>query len=88
MNPAAGQYSSLNDLVKVMQTFLDPQREEALLPSYVMREWLRPLHIWNDELWETGAPWEIVKLPDIHGRPQRFYQKGEHPILRFRHNDS
>jgi len=76
MNSAGGQFSSARDLAKVMQMFLDPSREDSLVSPLVMREWLRPLHAWSDEINEVGMPWEILKLPDSNGRPQRWYQKG------------
>ncbi|KAG8908654.1 hypothetical protein FRB99_004942 [Tulasnella sp. 403] len=75
-NPAGGQWSSLNDLVTVMQTFLDPQKNNSLLSPYTMREWLRPLHVHPDGLTEVGAPWEIIKLPDSNGIQRRFFKKG------------
>ncbi|KAG8916832.1 hypothetical protein FRC00_014344, partial [Tulasnella sp. 408] len=76
-NPAGGQFSSLKDLTKVMQTFLDPSRKESLLHPYTMREWLRPLHGFPDDLTEVGAPWEIVKVPDANGNPRRWYSKSQ-----------
>ncbi|KAG9021907.1 hypothetical protein FS837_006870 [Tulasnella sp. UAMH 9824] len=54
-NPAGGQFSSLKDLTKVMQTFLDPSRKESLLSPYTMREWLRPIHGFPDDLTEVGG---------------------------------
>ncbi|KAF8523515.1 beta-lactamase/transpeptidase-like protein [Hysterangium stoloniferum] len=75
-NPAGGQYSSLVDLSAFMQTILDPHRANAVLSPYTVREWLRPLHGWEDDLNEVGAPWEIVKYTDSTGRPVRFYEKG------------
>ncbi|KAG8904132.1 hypothetical protein FRC00_014216, partial [Tulasnella sp. 408] len=76
-NPSAGQFSSLKDLTKVMQTFLDPSRKESLLSTPTLREWLRPLHGFPDDLTEVGAPWEIVKVPDINGNPRRWYGKSQ-----------
>ena len=76
MNPAGGQFSSTRDLAKVMQMFLDPGRENSLVSPPVMREWLRSMHAWSDEINEVGMPWEIIKLPDSNGRPQRWYEKG------------
>ncbi|KAG8987014.1 hypothetical protein FRB94_002810 [Tulasnella sp. JGI-2019a] len=75
-NSAGGQYSSLRDLAKVMQTFLVPSRADSLLSSYTMREWLRPLHAFPDDTTEMGAPWEIRKIADMYGRPRRWYGKG------------
>jgi len=75
MNSAGGQFSSARDLAKVMQMFLDPSRENSLVSPLVMREWLRSMHAWSDEINEVGMPWEIIKLPDSYGRPQRWYEK-------------
>ncbi|KAJ2935272.1 hypothetical protein H1R20_g1822, partial [Candolleomyces eurysporus] len=57
---AGGQYSSLSDLAKFMHLILSPNppKDYAFLPSLV-REWLRPLHIWPDGTEAVGAPWEI-----------------------------
>lgn len=76
MNSAGGQFSSARDLAKVMQMFLDPSREDSLVSPLVMREWLRPMHGWSDEINEVGMPWEVVKLPDSNRRVQRWYEKG------------
>ncbi|KAG8888142.1 hypothetical protein FRB98_008334 [Tulasnella sp. 332] len=76
MNSAGGQYSSLRDLETVMKTFLVPSRSDSLLSPYSMREWLRPLHPFSDDLTEIGAPWEIRKIIDSYGRPRRWYGKG------------
>ncbi|KAH9947539.1 beta-lactamase/transpeptidase-like protein [Amylocystis lapponica] len=75
MNPAGGQMSSLSDLVKVMQTFLDPTRPENLISPYTLREWMRPLHKFWDGVTSVGALWEIYTLVDSYGRPQELYQK-------------
>src|SRR5258708_40340191 len=80
MNSAGGQFSSARDLAKVMQMFLDPNREGSLVSPLMMREWLRPMHAWADEINEVGMPWEIIKLPDSNGRLQRWYQKGPSTI--------
>ncbi|KAG8987013.1 hypothetical protein FRB94_002809 [Tulasnella sp. JGI-2019a] len=77
-NSSEGQYSSLRDLAKVMQTFLVPSRAGSLLSSYSMREWLRPLHAFPDDMTEMGAPWEIRKITDTYGRPRRWYGQGGH----------
>ncbi|KAG8945132.1 hypothetical protein FRC04_001198 [Tulasnella sp. 424] len=87
-NPAGGQFSSLRDLTKVMQTFLNPSRADSLLSPYAMREWLRPLHGFPDDLTEVGAPWEIIKVPDTNGNPRRWYSKtgnlrGSHSVFVF-----
>lgn len=58
-----------------MQMILDPGRPGSLLPPYVVREWLRPLHVWSDETTEVGMLWEIEKIADTYGRQLRIYQK-------------
>lgn len=80
MNPAGGQYTSLGDLVKVMQTFLDPTRPESLLPVHSVREWFRAVHPLFDDGTEIGAPWEIVKIRNKWGQVQRLYEKCESPF--------
>ncbi|KAJ7174631.1 beta-lactamase/transpeptidase-like protein [Mycena filopes] len=75
MSCSGGQMSSLADYVKVMQTFLDPRRPGNLLPPHVLREWLRPLHAWEDGTTEVGMLWEIEKIRDSYARPVRIFQK-------------
>ncbi|EGO21816.1 hypothetical protein SERLADRAFT_474737 [Serpula lacrymans var. lacrymans S7.9] len=79
-NPSGGQLSSVSDLVKVMQTLIDPSRPESAIPAITVREWLRPIHSWVDDYTAVGAPWEIIKPKDSYGRTQPLYQKlGEMP---------
>ena len=75
MNPAGGQFSSLGDLVKLMQTLLNPEREESILPTHSVREWLQPVHPLFDDDTEIGAPWEIYKIRNKWGQVQRLYEK-------------
>jgi hypothetical protein len=75
LNPSYGQISSAADLAKVMQTFLDPTRDESLVSFYTVREWLRPTYPWIDDLTEVGLLWEILKITDSYGRRPRVYQK-------------
>ncbi|KAJ7705973.1 beta-lactamase/transpeptidase-like protein [Mycena rosella] len=70
-DPSGGQYSSLADLVAVMQTLLSP-KETGVISPYVVREWLRPLHSWSDGFRETGAPWEMERVAG----EARLYTKG------------
>ncbi|KIY69156.1 beta-lactamase/transpeptidase-like protein [Cylindrobasidium torrendii FP15055 ss-10] len=71
-DPSGGQYSSLADLTKVMQSLLAPTQKGSVISEYVVREWLRPLHGWSDGFLEVGAPWEILKIrPGV-----RLYNKG------------
>jgi hypothetical protein len=59
-DPAAGQYSSLGDLVTLMKTLLSPIGRDGVIPASVVHEWLRPLYTWNIGSEEVGALWEIV----------------------------
>ncbi|KAJ7631169.1 beta-lactamase/transpeptidase-like protein [Roridomyces roridus] len=70
-DPSGGQYSSLSDLMTVMQSFLSPN-EASVISPYVLREWLRPMHAWSDGFYEVGAPWEMIKV----GKEARAYAKG------------
>jgi hypothetical protein len=81
MNPSYGQLSSTADLAKVMQTFLDPNRDGSLISSYTVREWLRPVHAWIDDLTEVGLLWEILKITDSYNRQLRVYQKCASPYF-------
>ncbi|EGN94877.1 hypothetical protein SERLA73DRAFT_77610 [Serpula lacrymans var. lacrymans S7.3] len=73
-NPYGGQFSSISDLVKLMQTFLDPTRPESLISPYTVREWMRPMYVWPDNS-AVGALWEIFQAQDSYGREQLVYQK-------------
>jgi len=75
MNPSYGALTSSADLVKLMQTFLDPTRLDCLISPSSLREWLRPVHAWIDDLTEVGLMWEILKIPGSFGRRHRVYQK-------------
>ena len=75
MNPSYGVLTTSTDLAKLMQTFLDPTRRECLISPSTLREWLRPMHAWIDDLTEVGLMWEILKIPGSFGRRQRVYQK-------------
>jgi hypothetical protein len=83
-NPAGGQFSSLSDLAKTLQTFLNPDHPDALLSRYSLREWLRPLHVFPDHLTQVGLAWEIQTRSDSHGRTQYYYSKLGN--LRFYHS--
>ena len=61
-DPAGGQYSSLADLELVMQTLLSPSARGGVISANVVREWLRPLHVWGATKQEVGAPWEIINI--------------------------
>lgn len=68
--------SSLSDLAKTMQMFLNHEHSHSLLSAYSLREWIRPLHSYYDSLTQVGLAWEIQQFPDSHGRPQSYYSKG------------
>ena len=59
---AGGQYSSLKDLEALMQTLLSPSARGGVVSASVVREWLRPLHIWGPTKQEVGAPWEVLNI--------------------------
>lgn len=61
-DPAGGQYSSLADLELLMQTLLSPSARGGVVPANVVREWLRPLHVWGATKQEVGAPWEVLNI--------------------------
>jgi hypothetical protein len=75
MNPAYGALTCAADLIKLMKTFLDPTHRDSLVSPYIIRQWLRPVHAWIDDLTEVGLLWEILKIPASFGRHQRVYQK-------------
>ncbi|RDX46309.1 beta-lactamase/transpeptidase-like protein [Lentinus brumalis] len=87
MNPAAGQYSSLADMITVTQTLLDPRHPKSQLSQYSMDTWLQTVHAFEEDDWtELGFVWEIVKARDSNGRPRKIYWKlgamaGHHAAL-------
>lgn len=48
-----------------MQIFLSPTAPSPELKFFpgLMREWLRPVHLWADGTQAVGAPWEINYMP-------------------------
>ena len=73
---AGGQFSSLRDLGKLMQTLLSATARGGVIPARVVREWLRPLHVWGSTTHQVGVPWEIMDVgPDL-----RAYTKGKSPV--------
>jgi CubicO group peptidase (beta-lactamase class C family) len=61
-DPAGGQYSSLKDLEALMQSLLSPSARGGVVSASVVREWLRPLHVWGPTKQEVGAPWEVMNI--------------------------
>ncbi|KAF8167663.1 beta-lactamase/transpeptidase-like protein [Crassisporium funariophilum] len=71
-DPAGGQYSSLADLGALMKTFLSPTAKGGVVPARVIREWLRPLYVWDSNVpQQVGAPWEILNIGGVQA-----YTKG------------
>ncbi|KDR85443.1 hypothetical protein GALMADRAFT_218541 [Galerina marginata CBS 339.88] len=66
-DPAGGQYSSLEDLATFMRTLLAPDAKGGVIPARVVREWLRPLHVWGGggSTEQVGAPWEVLSLSGL-----------------------
>lgn len=64
-DPAGGQYSSLKDLSTLMKTLLSPTGAGGVLPASVVREWLRPIHVWGTGSEKVGAPWEAQSLAGV-----------------------
>lgn len=65
MDPLGGQYGSLKDLSVLMKTLLSPTGAGGVLPASVVREWLRPLHIWGTSGEHVGAPWEAQTFSGV-----------------------
>ncbi|PSR83958.1 hypothetical protein PHLCEN_2v5562 [Hermanssonia centrifuga] len=76
MNPAGGQFSSLSDCIKVVQTLLNPAHPVSLLSRSSMDKWLQPVHDFEEDDWtQIGLVWEIIKARDSNGRPRKVYWK-------------
>ena len=76
MNPAAGQFSSLADLITATQTLLNPHHPKSLLTRYSLDTWLHTAHAFEEDDWtETGMIWEIIKARDSNGRLRKIYWK-------------
>ncbi|KIJ27099.1 hypothetical protein M422DRAFT_191408 [Sphaerobolus stellatus SS14] len=76
MNPAAGQFSSLSDMVSFTQTLLNPRHPRSVLTRESLDLWLQPVHSFEEDDWtELGYIWEIVKAADANGRLRKIYMK-------------
>ncbi|CCA69463.1 hypothetical protein PIIN_03363 [Serendipita indica DSM 11827] len=75
LNPVGGQFSSVADLSKAVQSLLNPSKLKSILSPATKREWMRPVHVFPDHQTESGMGWEIFKFDDSHGREQRYYTK-------------
>lgn len=76
MNPAGGQFGSLEDMIILTQTLLNPRHPKSLITQYTMDKWLHTVHAFEEDDWtESGMVWEIVKQPDSYGRLRKIYWK-------------
>ncbi|KAI0079040.1 beta-lactamase/transpeptidase-like protein [Panus rudis PR-1116 ss-1] len=76
MNPAAGQFSSLSDMITVTQTLLDADHPKSQLSQYALNKWFHPVHAFEEDDWtEIGYIWEIIKARDSNNRLRRIYWK-------------
>lgn len=82
-NPAGGLYCSAADLRHFGQELLGPGIDSdvgsgasgSLLSKITTREWLRPVHVFDDGLVSVGLNWEIFTLP-VGKRRMSLYTKG------------
>ncbi|KAI1793717.1 beta-lactamase/transpeptidase-like protein [Ganoderma leucocontextum] len=76
MNPAAGQFSSLADLVVVTQALLNPRHPKSRLSRYSLDTWFHTVHAFEEDDWtEMGFVWEIIKARDSNDRLRKIYWK-------------
>ncbi|EJD47160.1 beta-lactamase/transpeptidase-like protein [Auricularia subglabra TFB-10046 SS5] len=76
LNPAGGQFSSLNDFKKLFQVILNPRRKESLLTPYSVARWMQTVHAFEEDDWtELGIIWEIIKHEDSNERLRKIYWK-------------
>ena len=55
MNPAAGQFPSLSDMITVVQTLHNPPHPKSQLSEHSMHTWLQLAHAFEEDDWtETG----------------------------------
>jgi hypothetical protein len=62
MNPAGGQFSSLSDLITVLQMLLN---SKSIITQQSMDFWLCTIHVYKEDDWtQIGLIWEIIKVQD------------------------
>lgn len=71
-SPAAGYYSSINDLRKIGKSMLN----STLLPKHVTHRWMKPITFTGEANVSVGSPWEIIRAPTSH--VMWMYTKGGH----------
>ena len=71
-NPAAGYYSSINDLRQIGKSMLN----STLLRPHVTRRWMKPISFTGSLNFSVGSPWEIARASTNH--LMWMYTKGGH----------
>jgi hypothetical protein len=74
-NAAAGQFSSLSDLVLLAQNLLNPESNSSLLPPTTVLEWFKPTHDFEDGVSSVGIPWEMTRIRMSFGRAVEEFSK-------------
>ena len=70
--PAAGYYSSINDLRVIGKAMLN----STLIPPHMTRRWIQPISFTSDPNVAVGSPWEIFRAPT--NTSTWMYTKGGH----------
>ena len=82
-NPAGGLYCSAADLRRFGQDLLGfgksanarTDSQQPIFTKLTTREWLRPVHVFDDNLVSIGLNWEIYTVP-VGARRMSIYSKG------------
>ena len=86
MNPAAGQFSSLADMLTFTKSLLSTSLGTSLISQQTMDFWLQPAHVFEEDDWtEVGLMWEILKAEDSNGRLRKVYWKRKSHNGNFHH---
>lgn len=76
MNPAGGQFSSLSDMIIVVETLLNANHPRSQISQYSLDKWLQSVHTFQEDDWtEIGFIWEIIKARDSNHRLRKIYWK-------------
>jgi hypothetical protein len=71
--PAGGYYSNINDLRALGRSILSA----TLLTPAQTRRWMKPLTFTSDPNGSVGAPWEIVRAPNLNRTSQLYTKSGD-----------
>jgi CubicO group peptidase (beta-lactamase class C family) len=71
--PAGGYYSSINDLRRIGISILS----STLLTPAQTRRWMKPLTFTSDANFSVGAPWEIVRAPNLNRTSYLYTKSGD-----------